>query len=63
MEILERTHIWVDLNFHDLSLTPCDVIAMLMRMVVEMGNGGNYWQALWIDSQKPQELRLFVSDM
>jgi hypothetical protein len=39
------------------------MVVMLMRMLVEIDNGGNYWQALWIDSQKPQELRLFVSDL
>jgi hypothetical protein len=50
-------------EFYDLSLTPSEVILILMRMLVEMDNGGNYWQALWIDSQKPQELRLFVSDL
>jgi len=63
MEILERTHIWVHLNFMTCPWPSSDMIVMLMRMLVEMDNGGNHWQALWIDSRKPQELRLFVSDL
>ena len=40
-----------------------DMILMLVRMLFGMDNGRNYWQDLWIDSQKPQELRIFVSDL